>query len=125
MQHPNVLQGSRHETPEESFVINNNEGKFSLSAIGSNEVINVIPAQLLDYVERYKKVYYEMIDIESEQSKLDSIITSAPFITIKVNNLLGISYFIPQHPTSSFCIILIVCMIRMSSTNKFISQRYL
>lgn len=78
-----------HQTPEDSYTINNKNGKFSLSAAGSDEVLNIIPEQLKDYVDRYNKIYYEMIDIESKPERLDSIISSPPFITIKVNELNG------------------------------------
>ncbi len=79
------------ETPEESFIIKNDEGKFSLFEIGSEEPLNVHPDQLKDYVDRYQKIYYEMIDTDSEQTKIDSIIASPPFITIEVKDLEGVN----------------------------------
>ena len=77
------------ETPEESFVINNNEGQFTLSDIGSNKVIPVDTAILNEYVSRYRKIYYEMIDVESPKEKIDSTIASPPFMSMKVVDFIG------------------------------------
>jgi len=77
------------ETPEESFVINNKEGQFSVSDIGSDKPLNVNPDKLKEYVDRYQKVYYEMVDIESKQTRMDSIIASQPFITMEVKDMIG------------------------------------
>jgi len=77
------------ETPNQSFVINNKEGQFLLSDIGSEKPLKVNPEKLKEYVSRYGKVYYEMVDIESKQSRIDSIITSVPYITIEVKDLIG------------------------------------
>ena len=79
-----------HETPEQSYEINNKEGNFEFSALGSDKVINVIPEQLMDYVGRYSSIYYEMIDVESEPQVIDSIVASPPLITIKVEDLKGV-----------------------------------
>lgn len=79
------------ETPEQSFVINNKDGQFLLSDIGSEKPLKVNSKKLLEYVSRYQKIYYEMVDLESEQSRIDSIITSPPYITIEVKNLIGTS----------------------------------
>ncbi len=83
------IEVTYHETPEESFMINNKDGQFSLFELGSVAPLQVNPDQLLDYVDRYKKIYYEMIDIESEQPKIDSIIASPPYITLEVKELSG------------------------------------
>jgi len=77
------------ESPKESFVINNNNEIFQLSKIGSTEVIPVDTAVLNEYVNRYRKIYYEMIDVESPREKIDSIIASPPFISIEVKDLSG------------------------------------
>lgn len=77
------------ETPAASFVINNKEGIFSLSDIGSNQVIPVDTAILNEYVGRYRKIYYEMIDIESPREKIDSTIASPPFMSIEVKDFVG------------------------------------
>jgi hypothetical protein len=77
------------ETPEESFIIQNKDGQFLLSDIGSEKALDVNPEKLKDYVDRYQKVYYEMVDIESEQTKIDSIIASPPFITMEVKDMIG------------------------------------
>lgn len=77
------------ETPEQSFIINNKGGKFTLSDIASDKPLSVNSERLEEYVSRYQKVYYEMVDIESKQSLIDSIITSPPYITIEVKDLIG------------------------------------
>lgn len=78
-----------HETPEESFLITNKEGQFSLFELGGVAPLNINPKQLKDYVERYQKIYYEMIDIESKQAKIDSTVASDPYITIDVKDVMG------------------------------------
>ena len=77
------------ETPEESFIINNKDGEFLLSDLGSEKPLKVNPEKLKDYVSRYEKVYYEMVDIESKQTMIDSVIASNPYITIEVKDLIG------------------------------------
>ncbi len=78
------------ETPEESFIINNTDGEFTLSALGSNEIIPNVNKELLnEYVNRYRKIYYEMIDVESPKEKIDSTIASPPFLSIEVKDFLG------------------------------------
>jgi len=77
------------ETPEQSFIINNIGGQFLLSDIGSDKPLNVDPEKLKEYVSRYQKVYYEMVDIESKQTRIDSIIASKPYITMVVKDMIG------------------------------------
>ena len=77
------------ETPEQSFVISNTEGSFSMSDIGSDKPLKVNKEKLKEYVGRYSKIYYEMVDIESKQSRIDSVIASPPYITIEVKDLIG------------------------------------
>lgn len=77
------------ETPEQSFAINNKDGQFLLSDIGSDKPHKVNPEKLKDYVSRYESIYYEMVDIESPQSKIDSIIASPPYISIEVKDMIG------------------------------------
>jgi len=72
------------ESPEESFIIRNTDNKFSISSLGSNEIIkNVDNSILTEYVSRYQKIYYEMIDVESSKERIDSIIASPPFLVLK------------------------------------------
>lgn len=78
-----------HETPNESFVINNLNNKFILSEVGSNEIIPVDTAVLIEYVNRYQKIYYEMIDVESPKEKIDSTIATSPYFTIEVKDFMG------------------------------------
>lgn len=77
------------ETPEESFIIKNMEGQFSLADIGSDKPLKVNPEKLNEYISRYGKIYYEMVDIESKQERIDSIIASPPYITIEVKDFIG------------------------------------
>jgi hypothetical protein len=86
----NRIEVTFHATPEASYLINNTEGEFSLFAAGSVVPIQVDAAQLKDYVSRYQRIYYEMIDVESEQSKIDSIVSSPPYITINVEDIAGL-----------------------------------
>lgn len=76
------------ETPEESFIINNKDSVYTMSAIGSNEAIpNMNSEMLKQYVGLYQKIYYEMIDVESSKEKIDSIIASPPYLSIKVKGI--------------------------------------
>jgi len=89
------------EKPEASFVINNKNGKFELSDIGSNVVIPVDSSIINEYVSKYKKIYYEMIDVESPLKKIDSTIASPPFFSIEVKDLIGgnnkiVAYHMPN-----------------------------
>ncbi len=77
------------ENPDSSFIINNNGSQFALSEIGSKEVIPVDTAILNEYVNRYRKIYYEMIDVESPKEKIDSTIASPPYMSIEVKDLQG------------------------------------
>jgi hypothetical protein len=77
------------ETPEQSFIINNKDGKFSLSNIGSEKPLKVNEEKLIEYVSHYQKVYYEMVDVESKKSRIDSVIASSPYITIEVKDVIG------------------------------------
>jgi hypothetical protein len=91
------------ETPEESFVINNKDNKLTLLDVSSNEIIkNVDDALLLDYVNRYSKVYYEMIDVESPKEKIDSTLASTPYFSIEVINVKGVSNKIVSYHMPNF-----------------------
>ena len=79
------------EKPAASFAIKNIDGQFALSDIGSSEIIPVDTAILNEYVNRYRKIYYEMIDIESPQEKIDSTIASTPYISIEVKDIEDVS----------------------------------
>jgi len=85
------IEVNHFEDEEASFIINKNNGKFELSAIGSSEILKVDTAILNEYVNRYQKIYYEMIDIESSQEKIDSTIASPPFMSIEVKDAKGAS----------------------------------
>ncbi|PJA06927.1 MAG: hypothetical protein COX70_08505 [Flavobacteriales bacterium CG_4_10_14_0_2_um_filter_32_8] len=94
------------ESPEESFIIRNTDNKFSISSLGSNEIIkNVDNSILTEYVSRYQKIYYEMIDVESSKERIDSIIASPPFFSIEVKDFMGggnkmVAYHMPNFRTT-------------------------
>lgn len=76
------------EKPEESFEIKQTLGQLELFELGGvTSVKNTIQAQLLDYVERYQKVYYEMIDEESTQEMKDSTLAAQPYFSLTVTNV--------------------------------------
>jgi len=78
-----------HEMTDASFVINNVDGQFAMSDFGSNEPLSINSDILNEYISRYQRIYYEMIDIESPQNKIDSTIASAPFFSIEVTDFIG------------------------------------
>ena len=90
------------ETPNESCIINNDKGKYSLLNFDTKEMVsNVDTSQLRNYVERYQKIYYEMVDIESSKEKIDSIVASSPFFSIKIKDVNGksnklVAYHMPN-----------------------------
>ncbi len=78
------------ETPEESFTITNSDNKFTLTNVGSTKIIKNVDNTLLnEYVSRYQKIYYEMIDEESSKEKIDSTIASPPYFSIEVKDFKG------------------------------------
>jgi hypothetical protein len=91
-----------YETPEESFIINNQDNNFTLSDASSNEILNNIDNDLLrEYISGYQKVYYEMIDVESSKEKIDSTIASQPYFSIEVKDANGgsnkiVAYHMPN-----------------------------
>ena len=78
-----------YETPEESFIIHHNSDGYSVTGIDSGEVKDIDTAVVKEYVERYQKIYYEMIDVESTKEKIDSVISSPPYFSIEVKDMLG------------------------------------
>ena len=90
------------ETPEESFKLSKNGEGYTLSAkTNMVEIPNVNAAKVKEYVARYQKIYYEMIDEESSQEKIDSIIASPPFLSIEVKTTTGeinkiVTYHMPN-----------------------------
>lgn len=90
------------ETPEESFTVTSSDNKFTLTSVGSTKIIKNVDNTLLnEYVSRYQKIYYEMIDEESSKEKIDSTIASPPFFSIEVKDLKGgsnkiVAYHMPN-----------------------------
>lgn len=76
------------ETPEQSFEIKQTVGQLELFDLnGSKAINNVNEAALKDYVERYQKIYYEMIDEDATKEHKDSVISSTPYFSIAVTNV--------------------------------------
>jgi len=90
-------------TPEESFIIENDKGVVKLLDAQSNELIQGYnEQQLQNYMERYQKIYYEMIDEESTQEKKDSILSTQPHIGISVYDVNGDSNVIKLYHVPNF-----------------------
>jgi hypothetical protein len=94
-----------YETPAESFVIENSENQLQLFDIdGKTPVANVELSKLRNYIERYQKIYYEMVDEESTKEKIDSVVATQPFFSITVNSINGdsnqiVAYHMPNFRT--------------------------
>ena len=90
-------------TPEASFIIENDAGKLKLFDMHSKQLVQGYDEQQLqNYVERYQKVYYEMIDEESSQEKKDSILSTQPHIAISVHDVKGDSNEIKLYHMPNF-----------------------
>lgn len=93
------------ETPEESFTIKKEGNQLTLIDIQKNiPIANADLPKLQNYIERYQKIYYEMIDEESSPEKIDSIITTQPYFSITVNEVSGdsnqiVAYHMPNFRT--------------------------
>ncbi len=91
-----------YESPAESFILENQDNKFVLKDFTTGEVINgVDTATVKQYVNMYKKIYYEMIDEEATPEKVDSVITSQPYFSIEVKDFVGgrdkvVAYHMPN-----------------------------
>lgn len=81
---------SYNENPDESFILENENNKFILKDYNTGKPINnVDTVTIKQYVSLYQKIYYEMIDIESTQEKIDSVVASEPFFSIEVKDFMG------------------------------------
>lgn len=77
------------ENENQSFSIERNAEALTLFDATKTKATRFPPERLDEYLGRYQKVYYEMMDLESSQEKKDSIIASAPFFTIRVESTYG------------------------------------
>lgn len=94
------LEVTYYETPEQSFTITKKDTSFIMTDKNNQEV--KAPAnRILEYLERYEKIYYEMVDTESKPELIDSVLNSQPFIRIAVTDVDGeinevIAYHMPN-----------------------------
>lgn len=91
-----------YETPDQSFIIHKSGDKYSLTGLESDTKFNIDTNRVKEYVERYEKVYYEMIDVESPKEKIDSVINATPYFTIEVKTISGngdkiVAYHMPNY----------------------------
>lgn len=77
------------EDKQQSFSIERTENELILLDYTNKKVDNCPKERLEEYVGRYKKIYYEMMDLESSKEKKDSIINSTPVFNIKINDIYG------------------------------------
>ncbi len=91
------------ENQEQSFTIQKENGQFSLRDYKTNEPVVGASQKFVDqYVSLFGHVYYEMIDLESSQEKIDSILNSDPYFSIEVDGVLGgtnkiVTYHMPNY----------------------------
>lgn len=90
-----------YETPNQSFIIHKNGDNYTLTGLESETTLNIDTNLVKEYVERYEKVYYEMIDVESTDEKIDSVIKSTPYFSIEVKTVSGsgdkiVAYHMPN-----------------------------
>ncbi|MCO6500702.1 MAG: hypothetical protein J5I47_10025 [Vicingus serpentipes] len=83
------IEVQHHETPEESYAIEKEGNQLKLLNGQGVPLNGYHPQQLQNYVERYQKVYYEMIDEESTKEEMDSILATPPYISITVHDVSG------------------------------------
>lgn len=95
------IEVNYYESPASSFSIKNVDGQFMMYDIGSDKALSVNQDLLNEYVNRYGKIYYEMIDLESSQEAIDSTVSSPPYFSIEVKDFLGgsnkiVAYHMPN-----------------------------
>ena len=94
------LEVTYYEKPEQSFNIIKKDTSFIMTDKNDQEV--KAPAnRILEYLERYEKIYYEMVDTESKPELIDSVLNSQPFIRIAVTDVDGeinevVAYHMPN-----------------------------
>ncbi|MDT8410829.1 MAG: hypothetical protein RQ875_00075 [Vicingaceae bacterium] len=94
------LEVTYYEKPEQSFNIIKKDTSFIMTDKNDQEV--KAPAnRILEYLERYEKIYYEMVDTESKPEVIDSVLNSQPFIRIAVTDVDGeinevVAYHMPN-----------------------------
>lgn len=94
------LEVTYYEKPEQSFTITKKDTSFIMTDKNDQEV--KAPAnRILEYLERYEKIYYEMVDTESTPELIDSVLNSQPFIKISVTDVDGeinevVAYHMPN-----------------------------
>ncbi|KJS05396.1 MAG: hypothetical protein VR77_08660 [Flavobacteriales bacterium BRH_c54] len=94
------LEVTYYEKPEQSFTITKKDTLFIMTDKNNQEV--KAPAnRILEYLERYEKIYYEMVDTESTPELIDSVLNSQPFIRISVTDVDGeinevVAYHMPN-----------------------------
>ena len=75
------------ETPEQSFEVKQTVGQLELFELNGKTPIKNVNMDILEtYVERYQKIYYEMIDENSPKERIDSVVASTPYFSISVTN---------------------------------------
>ncbi len=67
----------------------------------NNQEVKAPANRILEYLERYEKIYYEMVDTESTPELIDSVLNSQPFIRISVTDVDGeinevVAYHMPN-----------------------------
>lgn len=77
------------ETPEESFVIEKNMDEIRLYS-SEKTIENFDSQKLNDYLNSFKKIYYENTLSNVPQEQQDSVAASAPFFSIKVTDIYGV-----------------------------------
>ena len=82
------LEVTYYETPEQSFTITKKDTSFIMTD-KNNQEVRAPANRILEYLERYEKIYYEMVDTESKPELIDSVLNSQPFIRIAVTDVDG------------------------------------
>ncbi|MBQ20112.1 MAG: hypothetical protein P1U44_00740 [Vicingaceae bacterium] len=94
------LEVTYYETPEQSFTIIKKDTSF-IMIDKNNQEVKAPANRILEYLERYEKIYYEMVDTESKPELVDSVLNSQPFIRIAVTDVDGeinevVAYHMPN-----------------------------
>lgn len=91
-----------YEHPAQSFKVEKQDKQFVLKNYDDEKVrIEADSNMLKNYVSLYQNIYYEMIDVEATQEKIDSVTNSTPYFKIKVEGFLGgtneiVAYHMPN-----------------------------
>lgn len=72
------------DSPERSFSVKNNNGKYAVLLAGK-KLKSFDTLMAIQYLNNFKKIHFELANFELDNKQIDSLKKSSPFAKIKVN----------------------------------------